>query len=70
MDQRKNTIAPGKQRITLDEDATIVQRIDEIAATEGLSRSDIYRRAIRFFLSSDSINRIIPIVEPAEPINA
>lgn len=66
MDQRKNTIAPGKQRITLDEDEKIVQRIDEIATSEGLSRSDIYRRAIRFFLASDSIHRIIPNVEAAD----
>ena len=70
MDQRANTIAPGKRRITLDEEETIVQRIDEIAASEGLARSDIYRRAVRFFLASDSINRIIPGMEPvADPVN-
>jgi metal-responsive CopG/Arc/MetJ family transcriptional regulator len=66
MDQRINTIAPGKKRISLDEDEAIVQQIDELAAREGLSRSDMYRRAVRFFLASDSMNRIIPSIETAD----
>jgi len=36
-----------KIRIVVDEDATIVARIDAIAKSESISRSDVLRRAIR-----------------------
>lgn len=43
-----------KIRLVVDEDAQIVQEIDAMAESEGLSRSDILRRAIRrlLFLST------------------
>ena len=41
-----------KIRIVVDEDATIVARLDELADVEGLSRSDMLRRAIRRLLFS------------------
>lgn len=36
-----------KVRIVVDEDATIVERLDAIAAAESISRADVLRRAIR-----------------------
>lgn len=63
--KRRNTIPPGKERINFDDDEAIVRRIDEIASNEGLSRADICRRAMRFFLASGSTNRIIPSVDQA-----
>lgn len=41
-----------KIRIVVDEDASIVARLDALAETEGLSRSDMLRRAIRRLLFS------------------
>jgi metal-responsive CopG/Arc/MetJ family transcriptional regulator len=38
--------------IAVSDYAEIVRQIDEIAAREGVSRSDIIRRAIRQFLAS------------------
>jgi len=44
----------AKIRLVVDEDEQIVQKIDAMAEAEGLSRSDILRRAIRrlLFLST------------------
>lgn len=57
-------ISKGKIRIVVDEDEAIVARLDEIAAAEGLARSDVLRRAIRRLviavpdvLTSDKISR-------------
>ena len=61
---RKNTIPAGKERVNFDEDAAIVRQIDELAGREGLSRSDICRRAVRFLLSSGSMHRTISLGEP------
>jgi metal-responsive CopG/Arc/MetJ family transcriptional regulator len=44
-----------KIRIVVDEDAPIVERLDAIAEAEGLSRSDILRRAIRRLIFSSSV---------------
>jgi len=44
-----------KIRIVVDEDAPIVERLDAMAEAEGLSRSDMLRRAIRRLLSSSSV---------------
>ena len=41
-----------RTRIVVDEDDQIIQKIDAIADAEGLSRSDILRRAIRRYLLS------------------
>lgn len=41
-----------KIRIVVDEDASIVARLDALAETEGLSRADMLRRAIRRMLFS------------------
>jgi predicted transcriptional regulator len=51
--------AAGKIRITVDEEPSIVARIDALAEAEGLSRNDIMRRALRrllFSLSNSSTN--------------
>jgi len=45
-------ISKGKVRLVVDEDQTIVARLDEIAEAEGLARADILRRAIRRLLFS------------------
>lgn len=45
-------IGKDKIRLVVDEDKTIVARIDEIAEAEGLARADILRRAIRRLLFS------------------
>jgi len=44
-----------KIRIVVDEDAPIVERLDAMAEAEGLSRSDMLRRAIRRLLFSSAI---------------
>jgi metal-responsive CopG/Arc/MetJ family transcriptional regulator len=41
-----------KIRIVVDEDASIVARLDALAESEGLSRADMLRRAIRRMLFS------------------
>jgi metal-responsive CopG/Arc/MetJ family transcriptional regulator len=46
--------AKGKVRITVDEELEIVEKLDELARAEGLSRNDIVRRAIRLFLMPKS----------------
>lgn len=45
------TVKP-KIRIVVDEDESIVLRLDAIAESEGIARSDILRRAIRRLLFS------------------
>jgi metal-responsive CopG/Arc/MetJ family transcriptional regulator len=59
-----------KIRIVVDEDAPIVERIDAIAEAEGLSRSDILRRAIRRLLLSSTVPTFgnIPADDTAEPV--
>jgi metal-responsive CopG/Arc/MetJ family transcriptional regulator len=62
-----------KIRLVVDEDAEIVAKIDELAALEGLSRSDMLRRAIRrLFLTKvparGNIPQAQPITETAETI--
>jgi hypothetical protein len=61
-----------KIRIVVDEDAPIVERLDAIADAEGLSRSDILRRAIRRLLFSSTVPTFgnTPIDDTAEPIAA
>lgn len=63
---RKNSIGQGKERVTFDDDQIIVEQIDAIAVSEGLSRSDICRRALRFLLSNSSTSRTIPLIESVE----
>lgn len=41
-----------KIRIVVDEDESIVKRLDAIAEAEGIARSDVLRRAIRRLLFS------------------
>jgi metal-responsive CopG/Arc/MetJ family transcriptional regulator len=41
-----------KIRIVVDEDEGIVKRLDAIAESEGIARSDVLRRAIRRLLFS------------------
>lgn len=58
--------AAGKIRITVDEDPSIVEKIDALAEAEGLSRNDIMRRALRrllFSLSNNSTDGINSSVE-------
>lgn len=38
--------------ITFDDDRNVIAAVDEIARREYLSRSDIIRRALRFFLAN------------------
>jgi metal-responsive CopG/Arc/MetJ family transcriptional regulator len=40
----------AKVRIVVDEDATIVARLDAIAERESISRADVLRRAIRLLI--------------------
>lgn len=42
----------AKVRIVVDEDAAIVERLDAIAAREGIARADVLRRAIRLLVLS------------------
>lgn len=59
----------AKIRIVVDEDAEIVARLDALAEAEGLSRSDMLRRAIRrllFSLPSIPISGNIPEPETIE----
>lgn len=60
----------SKIRIVVDEDAPIVERLDAIAEAEGLSRSDILRRAIRRLIFSSNVPTFGKIPEPAEPVEA
>lgn len=58
-----------KIRIVVDEDAEIVARLDALAESEGLSRSDLLRRAIRrlvFSLPKISADGNIPSEELPE----
>lgn len=41
-----------KIRIVVDEDASIVAQLDQIADAESISRADVLRRAIRRYLFS------------------
>jgi metal-responsive CopG/Arc/MetJ family transcriptional regulator len=45
----------SKIRIVVDEDAPIVERLDAMAEAEGLSRSDMLRRAIRRLIFSPNV---------------
>lgn len=45
-------IGKNKVRLVVDEDESIVKRIDAIAEAEGVARADILRRAIRRLLFS------------------
>lgn len=47
-----------KIQVTVVEDTSIIDRIDTIAAAEGLKRADILRRAIRFWLISLPVSSI------------
>lgn len=51
-------------RLVVDEDAEIVERLDILARQEGLSRSDMLRRAIRRLIAASTI--ATHIVEPIE----
>lgn len=57
-----------KIRLVVDEDAEIVAKIDEVAALEGLSRSDVLRRAIRrlFLTSVPAVGNFPPVAETVE----
>ena len=58
-----------KIRIVVDEDADIVAKIDELAAIEGLSRSDMLRRAIRrLFLTTLPVRGKLPHTEPTDDL--
>jgi len=61
-----------KIRIVVDEDAPIVERLDAMAEAEGLSRSDMLRRAIRRLLSSSNVPTFgnIPSEDSAESVAA
>jgi hypothetical protein len=50
--QRKNSIAPGKDRITFDDDSVVLDKLDAWARREGITRADIMRRAVRFLLAA------------------
>lgn len=39
-------------RLVVDEDVEIVERLDALARQEGLSRSDMLRRAIRLLITT------------------
>jgi metal-responsive CopG/Arc/MetJ family transcriptional regulator len=41
-----------KPRIVVDDEQEIVDQLDAIAAAEGISRSDVVRRALRLLLFS------------------
>ena len=54
-----------KIRIVVDEDATIVERLDAIAAAESISRADVLRRAIRrLVFSTPTVSTFGTISEP------
>lgn len=59
-----------KQRVTFvvtfDDDRAIIARIDEIARREYLNRSDIIRRALRFFIAASPVDGTIPANEAEE----
>lgn len=55
-----------KIRIVVDEDASIVAQLDQVADAESISRADVLRRAIRrylFSLTTVPANGNAPIVE-------
>ena len=61
----------SKIRIVVDEDAPIVERLDALAEAEGLSRSDMLRRAIRRLIFTPNVPTFGNNPEPAaEPVNA
>jgi len=66
-------ISKGKVRLVVDEDQTIVARLDEIAEAEGLARADILRRAIRRLLFSMpgvlTTDKLSRAAESAEAVN-
>lgn len=52
--------------ITFDDDRAVIEKIDEIAKAEYLTRSDIIRRALRLFLTASPVNGTIQsnVLEP------
>jgi predicted transcriptional regulator len=57
-----------KIRLVVDEDADIVERLDILARQEGLSRSDMLRRAIRRLIATSPIPSYA--IEPCTPADA
>lgn len=59
-----------KVRIVVDEDESIVKRLDAIAEAEGIARSDVLRRAIRRLLfSMPNVLTDEKFSSAAEPVN-
>lgn len=60
-----------KIRLVVDEDAAIVAQLDAIAASEGIARADVLRRAIRRLLFSlSTVPTFENYSEPTEPVTA
>jgi predicted transcriptional regulator len=57
-----------KIRLVVDEDADIVERLDILARQEGLSRSDMLRRAIRRLIATSPMPSYT--IEPCTPADA
>lgn len=64
----------SKVRLVVDEDAAIVARLDAIAESEGIARSDVLRRAIRRLLFSlpnvPTFGNSPEVDQPADPVAA
>lgn len=58
-------------KITFDEEATIINRLDEIAQAEGTSRAALIRRAVRqLIFSSPKFPTFEKLPEISEPVAA
>jgi metal-responsive CopG/Arc/MetJ family transcriptional regulator len=49
-----NQLHPDKQRVSYAEDREILEKIDQLAAERGLSRTDIIRLAVTRYLAAAS----------------
>lgn len=60
-----------KIRVVVDEDVTIIERLDAMAEAEGVARSDMLRRAIRqLVFSSSGVPSFGKSPEPSDPVTA
>lgn len=60
-----------KIRVVVDEDVTIIERLDAMAKAEGVARSDMLRRAIRqLVFSAPKVPTFGNSPKPTETINA
>jgi metal-responsive CopG/Arc/MetJ family transcriptional regulator len=54
-----NQLHPDKQRVSYAEDREVLEKIDQIAAERGLSRTDIIRLAVTRYLAATASKKKI-----------